>query len=416
MSNGVLALAQDGSFTYIPNPGFAGTDSFTYRAVTAVGVGNAATVTITVSPAVLPTTVNDAYSTVFGTTLNEAAPGVLANDNSNGGSAMIASLVSSVSNGVLTLAANGAFSYTPKTGFTGADTFTYRAVTNSGQGNVATVAITVGEPTTVQPPGELRVVSIVGNLVTLRWEAATVGPAPTDHRIEGGINPGEALAGVNTGSPYPVFTFNAPDGAFYIRAHALTPGETSPASNEVRLFVNVSQAPSAPTNLLGVVNESSLGLTWINTFEGGAPTSIALDVAGLGPILLPATADLFDFSGVPAGTYTLSVRAINAAGSSAPSSPVTLTVPGPCTGAPLAPANFLASKTGTTLSVIWDPPANGPSPTGYMVNVTGSVTGNFPTTARFLSGTVGPGTYVLSVTAVNACGSVTTPAQSVTIP
>ncbi len=416
VSNGVLAPAPDGSFTYTPNPGFAGTDSFTYRAVTTVGVGNAATATITVSPAVLPTTVNDAYSTVFGTTLNEAAPGVLANDNSNGGSAMIASLVSSVSNGVLTLAANGAFSYTPKTGFTGADTFTYRAVTNSGQGNVATVAITVGEPTTVQPPGELRVVSIVGNLVTLRWEAATVGPAPTDHRIEGGINPGEALAGVNTGSPYPVFTFNAPDGAFYIRAHALTPGETSPASNEVRLFVNVSQAPSAPTNLLGVVNESSLGLTWINTFEGGAPTSIALDVAGLGPILLPATADLFDFSGVPAGTYTLSVRAINAAGSSAPSSPVTLTVPGPCTGAPLAPANFLASKTGTTLSVIWDPPANGPSPTGYMVNVTGSVTGNFPTTARFLTGTVGPGTYVLSVTAVNACGSATTPAQSVTIP
>ena len=416
VSSGVLALAPDGSFTYTPNPSFAGTDSFTYRAVTAVGVGNAATTTITVSPAVLPTTVDDAYSTVFGTTLNEAGPGVLANDNSNGGSAMIASLVSSVSNGVLTLAADGGFSYTPKAGFTGADTFTYRAVTNSGQGNVATVAITVGEATTVQPPGELRVASIVGNLVTLRWDAATVGPAPTDHRIEGGINPGEALAGVNTGSPYPVFTFNAPDGAFYIRAHALAPGETSPASNEVRLFVNVPQAPSAPTNLLGVVNESSLGLTWINTFEGGAPTSIALDVAGLGSTLLPATADLFDFSGVPAGTYTLSVRAINAAGSSAPSSPVTLTVPGPCTGAPLAPANFLAFKTGTTLSVIWDPPASGPSPTGYIVNVTGSVTGNVPTTARSLSGTVGPGTYDLSVTAVNACGSATTPAQSVTIP
>jgi hypothetical protein len=301
-------------------------------------------------------------------------------------------------------------------GFSGADTFSYRAVTNSGQGNVATVAITVGEPTTVQPPGELRVVSIVGNLVTLRWESATLGPAPTDHRIEGGINPGEVLAGVNTGSPYPVFTFNAPNGAFYIRAHALRPGETSPASNEIRLFVNVPQAPSAPTNLLGVVNGSSLGLTWINTFGGGVPTSIALDVAGLGSILLPATADRLDVADVPAGTYTLSIRAINATGNSAPSSPVTLTVPGPCTGAPLAPANFLAYKIGTTVYVIWDPPASGPSPTGYLLNVTGSFTGNLPTTGRFHSATVGPGTYNLSVTAVNACGSATTPVQIVTIP
>jgi Fungalysin metallopeptidase (M36)/Bacterial Ig domain len=416
VSNGALVLAVDGGFTYTPNAGFTGTDTFTYRAVTAVGVGNAAAVPITVGPAFPPTTVNDTYSTLFETTLNVATPGVLANDNANGGSAVTAVLVDNVSDGVLTLAANGGLSYTPNAGFTGADTFTYRAVTNSGPGNVATVTITVGEPTTVQPPTELRVVSIVGNLVTLRWETVTLGPTPTDHRIEGGINPGEVLAGVNTGSPYPVFTFNAPTGAFYIRAHALRPGETSPASNEVRLFVIVPQVPSPPTNLLGVVNGSTLGLAWINTFEGGAPTSIALDVSGMGSILLPAQTDRFEFPSAPAGTYTLSVRAINAAGASGASNPVTLTIPGPCTGAPLAPANFLASKTGTTLSVIWDPPASGPSPTGYVVNVTGSVTGNVPTTARFLSGTVGPGTYALSVTAVNACGSATTPAQSVTIP
>ena len=416
VSSGVLTLAANGGFAYTPNAGFAGTDTFTYRAVTSFGNGNVATVTITVEPAPPPTTVNDAYSTPFNTPLNIAAPGVLANDNANGGGAMTAVLVSTVSNGVLALAGNGGLAYTPNAGFTGTDTFTYRAVTTSAQGNVGTVTIAVGQPTTVQPPTGLRVVSVVGNSVTLRWDSAPIGPAPTDHRIEGGIDPGEVLAGVNTGSPYPVFTFNAPDGAFYIRAHALRLGETSPASNEVRLFVNVSQAPSPPTNLLGVVNESSVGLTWINTFEGGAPTSIALDVAGLGPILLPATADLFDFSGVPAGTYTLSVRAINAAGNSAPSSPVTLTVPGPCSGAPLAPANFLAYKIGTTAYVMWDPPPSGPSPTGYLVNVTGSVVVNFPTTARFLSAPVAPGTYTVRVTSVNACGTATTGEQTITVP
>ncbi len=75
--------------------------------------------------------------------LNVAAPGVLANDNSNGGGAMTASLVSNVSNGVLTLAADGSFAYTPNAGFAGTDTFTYRAVTAVGDGNVATVTITV---------------------------------------------------------------------------------------------------------------------------------------------------------------------------------------------------------------------------------------------------------------------------------
>ena len=251
VSSGVLTLAANGGFAYTPNAGFAGTDTFTYRAVTSFGNGNVATVTITVEPAPPPTTVNDAYSTPFNTPLSIAAPGVLANDNANGGGAMTAALVSTVSNGVLALAGNGGLAYTPNAGFTGTDTFTYRAVTTSAQGNVGTVTIAVGQPTTVQPPTGLRVVSVVGNSVTLRWEAATLGPAPTDHRIEGGFNPGEVLAGVNTGSPYPVFTFNAPNGAFYIRAHALRPGETSPASNEVRLFVNVSQAPSPPINLLG---------------------------------------------------------------------------------------------------------------------------------------------------------------------
>ena len=415
VSSGVLTLAENGGFAYTPNAGFAGTATFAYRAVTAFGNGNVATVTITVEPAPPPTTVNDAYSTPFNTPLNIAAPGVLANDNANGGGAMTAVPVSTVSNGVLALAGNGGVAYTPNAGFIGTDTFTYRAVTTSAQGNVGTVTIAVGQPTTVQPPTGLRVVSVVGNSVTLRWDSAPIGPLATDHLVEGGINPGEVLAGLNTGSASPVFTFPAPNGAFYIRAHALRSGDKSAASNEIRLFVNDSQLPSAPTGLLGVVNGSSVGLAWINTFAGGAPTTIALDVAGVGSILLGQT-DRFEFPDVPAGTYTLSVRAINAAGSSEPSSPVTLTIPGPCSGAPLAPANFLAYQIGTTAYVMWDPPASGPSPTGYMVNVTGSFVGNFPTTARFLSPTVAPGIYTVSVTSVNACGTATTGEQTITVP
>jgi uncharacterized delta-60 repeat protein len=50
-ANGTVALAADGSFRYVPNPNFAGNDSFTYRAVDAGGLAsNVATATITVLP------------------------------------------------------------------------------------------------------------------------------------------------------------------------------------------------------------------------------------------------------------------------------------------------------------------------------------------------------------------------------
>jgi hypothetical protein len=47
-ANGKLTFNADGSFTYLPNIGFIGTDSFTYRASNAATVSAPANVTITV--------------------------------------------------------------------------------------------------------------------------------------------------------------------------------------------------------------------------------------------------------------------------------------------------------------------------------------------------------------------------------
>jgi hypothetical protein len=49
-NNGTVDLRPDGSFTYTPTPGFAGNDSFAYRANDGTGNGNDATVTIKVNP------------------------------------------------------------------------------------------------------------------------------------------------------------------------------------------------------------------------------------------------------------------------------------------------------------------------------------------------------------------------------
>ena len=218
-----------------------------------------------------PTTVNDSYTSAANTPLAVPAPGVLTNDSSNGGGPLSATLVASVGNGILSFNADGSFVYTPSAGFIGADNFTYRAANAGGPGNIATVRIAVGGASLALPPTALLVSSLVGNQVTLRWNAPVGGLVPTGYVLEGGVNPGEVLASIPLGTTTPVHTFTAPNGAFYFRLHTVAGSSRSNASNEIRVFVNVPAPPSAPTNLLGMANGVSLGLAWRNTFAGGAP-------------------------------------------------------------------------------------------------------------------------------------------------
>ena len=143
-SNGVLALNADGSFTYTPDPDFAGTDSFTYVANDGTVDSNVATVTITVTPVNdAPVAVDDGYSVAEDGTLTIAAAGVLANDTDIDGDLLSAVLVGGPSNGVLALNADGSFTYTPDPDFEGTDSFTYVANDGTVDSNVATVTITV---------------------------------------------------------------------------------------------------------------------------------------------------------------------------------------------------------------------------------------------------------------------------------
>jgi hypothetical protein len=119
---------------------------------------------------------------------------------------------------------------------------------------------------------------------------------------------------------------------------------------------------------------------------------------------------------VPPGTYTLSVSAQNAAGTSPPSNSVTVTFPGTCTP-PAPPTNLQASRVGNLVTVSWESPASGGAPDGYTLVVTGALTGSFFTPDRSLSGMVPAGAYTTAVRSNNACGaSATTPPQTVVVP
>ena len=71
-SNGQLTLNADGSFTYIPHPGYEGTDSFTFEATDGDFVSGPETATISITTAAIPTQLfvpgAPPYSIVAGTT------------------------------------------------------------------------------------------------------------------------------------------------------------------------------------------------------------------------------------------------------------------------------------------------------------------------------------------------------------
>ena len=140
-TNGQLMLNDDGSFSYTPNVGFSGTDSFTYTATDGYFTSAPATVSLTIYS--VPVANNDAYTVVSGHTLTVSAPGVLANDTNPDGNALSATLVSSPANGQVTLNLDGSFTYIPNDGFWGMDSFTYTTTDGLATSAPATVIITV---------------------------------------------------------------------------------------------------------------------------------------------------------------------------------------------------------------------------------------------------------------------------------
>src|SRR5205085_1107261 len=91
-----------------------------------------------------PAAVGDVFAMFTGTTLNVYGAGVLANDNDADGGPLSAIPVSLPTHGVLTLNADGSFSYTPAALYLGVDSFTYKANDGSADSNVAQVTIAVG--------------------------------------------------------------------------------------------------------------------------------------------------------------------------------------------------------------------------------------------------------------------------------
>ena len=150
-SHGSLTLGADGSFVYSPAANYAGADSFSYQATD--GPANSAIQVVSIQVAATLITNSDAYAVTEDLPLSvDAAQGVLANDTDTVGLPITASLLGSPTHGTLTFNPDGSFLYTPAAGFTGQDSFTYKATDGVATSGAVTVTLNVADIAPVPLP------------------------------------------------------------------------------------------------------------------------------------------------------------------------------------------------------------------------------------------------------------------------
>jgi len=181
--HGQVTLNADGSYTYTPDKGYVGEDSFTYEVTDGqldelknpVVVTGTATITIGNNP---PTPKDDTATT---RTSEPISGNVLKNDTDPDSDPLSVVLNGTApQHGKLTLKADGSFTYTSDDGFVGEDKFTY-IVTDGAIGSepiIGTVIITVNEKPIYLPPAPLpeRIeFEISGYPALAKWVAEELG-------------------------------------------------------------------------------------------------------------------------------------------------------------------------------------------------------------------------------------------------
>ncbi len=165
-SHGTLDVLTDGSFSYNPNLGYVGPDTFTYTISNGL-VTQTVTDTIQVYHAA-PVAVPDVYTVQAGQTLDVAATaGLLGNDIDFNGGTVYVNSYRAPSHGTLSVLTSGSLSYVPDPGFVGQDVVTY-TLSDGIQQTIGTVTIVVTDP----PP-----IADTDNYVMRPGQALTVDAA-----------------------------------------------------------------------------------------------------------------------------------------------------------------------------------------------------------------------------------------------
>ena len=182
--NGSLTLNANGSFTYVPNANFSGTDSFTYQVRDSDGGVTSAVVTFTVTPvndAPVGTPTDPVVVPPGGPTVIDVLPGVRDPDGDP-----LTVVGGSADHGSVVVNPNGSLTYTPVAGYTGADTVTYTVSDGRGGLLTSTLPLSVSGAATTPP--------------TTSTQEGFIGMASTQRITDGlgGIPPSYTAPGQDT--------------------------------------------------------------------------------------------------------------------------------------------------------------------------------------------------------------------------
>lgn len=358
--------------------------------------------------------VPDRYVTSAGQPLDVPAPGPVGNDGLDDEATEVVLPEGFPSHGNLRIDGNGHFRYEPYPGFAGTDRFWYFVLTARG---VAVEPVTI-EVRGAMPPRDVNVAAIAGSRVLVRWQAPESGAAPTGYRLEWGTAPGQRAGAIDLPPTPTAAAIDVPPGHYSFAMRTVSGEGPSPLTDDVRLSTDPSEPPSPPEALSVGVAGHRVTMSWLPSFRGGPPTSARVYLSTTsGAWTFDTMANAIDLAGVPSGTYRAAVGAVGPGGETHQWEAVDFYVPGRCR-LPAVPVRFAAFPSPGRLGAVWDPGAEGGTPTHYEVAVSGALEALVPVGLERLHEVPMPaGRYGLRVRAVNPCGvSAFSALQTVEVP
>jgi large repetitive protein len=395
------------SFSYTPASGYYGADSFTYTASNAGGTSAPGTVSITVSTPAAPTAADVSGPAV---PYNSSGTAIDLSTAITGVRASIA-VASAPAHGTVAVAGD-VVTYTPTTGYYGADSFTYTATGPGGTSAPATVRVTVATPAApvaadvsnvaVPYAGSGTAIDLSGAItgvhasiaivtapqhgtVSIAGDVVTYVPAATYHGADSFTYAASGPGGTSAPAAVTLSVANPP-------APSTAPASTTVASNSTTsgasVQVNLSAQVSGVYDSIQITRQPAHGTVTLSGVAGPSLTPV---------VLAPSAPTVATYTPDPnfVGTDSFAFVAVGPGGTSAPAT-VTITVVGQ---APVATPKTATAGDGETVSVLLTDNAQRGPFTG--ATVLGVSPANAATATVVAAGN---GSYRLDVTPSNRFG------------
>ncbi|MEV7974224.1 Ig-like domain-containing protein [Cellulomonas sp. NPDC089187] len=343
--NGTATVNPDGTITYTPEPGWTGTDTFTYRVKDEWGQSKWATVNVIVVEPIIAEPDHATTGEQMPVTID-----VLANDTATQPTVEIGSNPSA---GTVVVNADGTLTYTPNAGFTGLNSFTYRITDAAGQVAVGQVTVTViGMPTadgaSVSTWADTPVDTSLGWLASGDQITLSV----TTQGAHGSVTVTDPVTGALTYTPNPGYV--GPDEV------ELTWTDSVGQTVTVTLVVDVAQTPAANDDTAVTLTDQPVTADVLANDLGEGLTLTEIDPPMFGTAQMVNGQIVYTPNPGFSGTDTVTYRAVDRLEGVVEASLVILVY-----GAPVAPD--LTATTGQEMGVILDPSSVVPDTGGALL-------------------------------------------------